>query len=83
MAYNIGPTIGISGEREFNNQIKSINNSLKEYGSEMKVLTARFEENADSQEALTEKRNCWKNHMTLKTKRQRPCRINMTSRSKS
>lgn len=55
MAYNIGPTIGISGEREFNNQIKSINNSLKEYGSEMKVLTARFEENADSQEALTEK----------------------------
>ena len=34
--YDIGPRIGITGEKEFNNQIQRINNSLKEYGSEMK-----------------------------------------------
>ncbi len=55
MAYDIGPRIGIQGEKEFNNQIKSINNSLKEYGSEMKALTAKFADNEKSQEALTEK----------------------------
>ena len=55
MAYDIGPRIGIKGEQEFNNQIKKINNSLKEYGSEMKMLTEEFKDNADSQEALTKK----------------------------
>ena len=53
--YDIGPRIGITGEKEFSNQIKSINNSLKEYGSEMKALTSEFEENANSLEALTKK----------------------------
>ena len=42
MAYDIGPRIGIKGEKEFNNSIKSINNSLKECGSEMNALTAKF-----------------------------------------
>lgn len=55
MGYDIGPRISIAGEKEFNNQIKSINNSIKEYGSEMKVLTEKFKDNAQSQEALTEK----------------------------
>lgn len=53
--YDIGPRIGIQGEKEFNNQIKNINNNLKEYGSEMNALTAKFSENARGQEALIEK----------------------------
>ena len=32
MAYDIGPRIKITGEKEFNDQINRINNSLKEYG---------------------------------------------------
>ena len=53
--YDIGPRIGITGEKEFNNQIQRINNSLKEYGSEMKALTNEFQENENSQQALIAK----------------------------
>ena len=55
MGYDIGPKIGIQGEKEFRNQINQINNSLKEYGSEMNALTAKFSDNAKSQEALVAK----------------------------
>lgn len=53
--YDIGPRIGLHGEKEFNNQIKNVNNSLREYGSEMNALTAKFAENANGQEALIAK----------------------------
>lgn len=53
--YDIGPRIGIQGEKEFNNQIKQINNVLRECGSEMNALTGKFAENQDSQEALIAK----------------------------
>lgn len=53
--YDIGPQISIKGESEFNDQIKRINNSVKEYTSEMKALTEQFDTNADSMEALTAK----------------------------
>jgi hypothetical protein len=53
--YDIGPRIGIKGEAEFNKQIKNINNSLREYGSEMKALTAEFANNENSQQALIAK----------------------------
>lgn len=52
MAYDIGPRIKIKGEKEFNDQINKINNSLKEYGSELKAVSAKFAENENSQEAL-------------------------------
>lgn len=55
MSYDIGPRIGIQGEKEFNDQIKKINNSLRECGSEMKALSAEFEDNANSQDALIAK----------------------------
>ncbi len=55
MAYDIGPRIGIDGEAEFNRQIKSINNALRECGSEMKALSSEFEDNANSQDALIAK----------------------------
>ena len=55
MAYDIGPRIGIQGESEFNNQIKKINNALRECGSEMKALSSEFADNANSQDALIAK----------------------------
>lgn len=55
MAYDIGPRISIKGEKEFNNQMDSINQQLKELGSEMKAVTTEFSENADSQQALISK----------------------------
>ena len=55
MAYDIGPRVGIQGEAEFKKQIDSINNALKECGSEMKALTSEFESNANSQDALIAK----------------------------
>lgn len=55
MAYDIGPRISIKGEKEFNNQIKSINESLKIYGSELKAVYSEFENNSKSQDALVAK----------------------------
>lgn len=55
MAYDIGPRITIKGEKEFNSQIKSINESLKVYGSELKAVSSEFENNAKSQDALIAK----------------------------
>jgi len=55
MATNIGPKIGIDGEAEFRKQISTINQQIKTLGSEMKVVTSAFAENAESQDALTAK----------------------------
>ena len=55
MAYDIGPRIGIQGEKEFNSQIKQINDSIRECGSEMKALSSEFDKNGNSQEALIAK----------------------------
>ena len=55
MAYDIGPRIGIQGEKEFNDQIKQINDSIRECGSEMKALSSEFDKNGNSQDALVAK----------------------------
>lgn len=55
MAYDIGPRITLKGEKEFNQQLIKINNSLKEYGSELKAVSSQFDDNANSQEALIAK----------------------------
>lgn len=65
MAYDIGPKIGIQGEAEFNRQIKNINNSLRECGSEMKLLSSQFEDNANSQEALIAKNKTLQKELDL------------------
>lgn len=64
MAYDIGPRIGIKGEAEFNNQIKKINNSLREYGSEMKALTSEFQDNENSQQSLIAKNKLLEKQLT-------------------
>lgn len=55
MAVDIGPKIGLDGESEFRKQLQNVNQSLKTLGSEMKLVTAEFAANADSEEALTKK----------------------------
>lgn len=47
--------ITLAGEREFNDQMKAVNNNLKNLKSEMAVVASEFDGNADSTEALTKK----------------------------
>lgn len=49
MSYNIGPKIGIDGEREFRDQIKKINDTYKALETETKAATAAFDANGDEQ----------------------------------
>lgn len=55
MAYDIGPRIGIDGEAEFRKQLRTVNESIKTMGSEMKAVTSAFIGAENSIEALTEK----------------------------
>lgn len=55
MAYDIGPVIGIEGEKEFRNSIKQINDNMKTLGTEMKAVASQFDKNDNSTEALTSK----------------------------
>jgi len=49
---NIGPKIGIDGEKEFKQQINECNNSLKTMGTEMAKVTSAFIGNENSSKAL-------------------------------
>lgn len=52
-ATDIGPKIGIDGEKEFRKQINDINNGVKTLGAEMKAVTSAYIGNETSLEALT------------------------------
>ena len=54
-AYDIGPRVGIDGEKAFNASIAAIKSNVKNLGSEMKLLTAQFGDNNKSMEALSAK----------------------------
>jgi phage-related protein len=53
MAYDIGPKIGIEGEKEFRNAISQINTSMKTLGTEMQAVTSQFDKGDKSTKALT------------------------------
>ena len=55
MAVNIGPKIGIDGEKQFRQELTDINRLVKQYASETKALTSAYEGNEDSLEAMTAK----------------------------
>ena len=69
MAVNIGPKIGIDGEKEYRDSISSIITQMKTLSSEMKLVTSEFEENADSQEALTKKNEILNKQIETQKKR--------------
>lgn len=52
MAYNIGPKIGIDGEKEFRSQIKNINDTYKALEAQTKAVTRAYEANGDTQGKL-------------------------------
>ena len=51
----IGTEIKLTGEKEFNQQMKAINNGLKTTKSDMAALSSEFEDNGSSMKALTQK----------------------------
>ena len=53
MANNIGPQIGIEGEREFRNQIRQINAVLNTLKTEEDAVTAAYDKNDKSAEKLS------------------------------
>ena len=53
MAVDIGPRIGIDGEKEFRQQLQNLNQQMRTLGSEMKAVTSAFDDNDNSQEKLT------------------------------
>lgn len=53
MAYDIGPRIGIEGEKEFRKAIQDINATMKALGYEMKAVASQFDESDKSIRALT------------------------------
>jgi len=55
MSYDIGPKIGIEGEKAFKSAISDINNNMKVLSSEMKRCASEFDGNANSMNALKSK----------------------------
>lgn len=51
----IGTELKLTGEKEFNQQMKAINSGLKTTKSDMAALSSEFDGNANSMKALTEK----------------------------
>lgn len=52
MAYDIGPRIGIEGEKDFRKAIQDINTNLKTLGTEMQAVTSAYDKNDKSTAAL-------------------------------
>lgn len=52
MAVDIGPKIGIDGEKEFRDALKSMGQQLKTLGTEMKAVTSAFDADDNSQKKL-------------------------------
>ena len=57
MGVDIGPRIGIDGEKEFRQNLANINQQLRTLGSEMQAVTSQFDANDRSQEALAAQTN--------------------------
>lgn len=69
MATDIGPRIGIDGEKEFRSALNNMSQQLKTLGSEMKAVTSAFADNADSQEALSAQANVLNKQIDVQVKR--------------
>ena len=64
----IGAKIVIDGEAEFRSAINSSKNAMKEFDSEMKLVTAQFKNNAQSMEALKSKQAVYQKQQQELTK---------------
>lgn len=68
MAVNIGPKIGIDGESQFRKELAAINNEMKRYAAEARAVTAAYEGQEDSLEALTAKSASYKKQLDAQEK---------------
>ena len=59
----------LEGEKEYRSACKGINTSLREIGSEMKLATAEFADNAESVEAITRKQDILKKQLEEQAKK--------------
>lgn len=59
----------LEGEKEYRSTCKGINTSLREIGSEMKLATAEFGDNAESIDALTRKQDILKKSLEEQAKK--------------
>ena len=69
MPVNIGPKIGIDGEKEFRQNLNSISQQLKTLGTEMKAVTSAFDANDKSQENLANQSQVLTEQLSLQEKR--------------
>lgn len=69
MPVNIGPKIGIDGEKEFRQNLNSISQQLKTLGTEMKAVTSAFDANDKSQENLANQSKVLTEQLSLQEKR--------------
>ena len=69
MPVNIGPKIGIDGEKEFRQNLNSISQQLKTLGTEMKAVTSAFDANDKSQENLSNQSQVLTEQLSLQEKR--------------
>ena len=65
----IKTSIDLTGEKEYRAACTNINSSLREIGSEMKLTTAEFADNADSVEA--QNRSYYKSSSTNRRRKQK------------
>ena len=55
MAYDIGPKIGIEGEKEFRDKLNNLNTTLRATKQEMKAVSSSFDDNSSAQDRLKAK----------------------------
>lgn len=65
----IKASIALTGEKEYRAACRSINTSLREINSEMKLATAEFANNASSSEALTRKQEVLQKQLAEQAKK--------------
>ena len=65
----IKTSIDLTGEKEYRAACTNINSSLREIGSEMKLATAEFGDNAESIDALTRKQDILKKSLEEQAKK--------------
>lgn len=56
MAENIGPKIGLQGEKEFKKEITNVTTATKAYKAEVDALTSSFDKSTTAQEKVKKKR---------------------------
>ena len=65
----IKTSIDLTGEKEYRAACTNINSSLREIGSEMKLVTAEFSDNASSTAALTKKQEVLQKQLAEQAKK--------------